>query len=237
MDLNPENSETISSKSIYEEDTLKNPDESSTTLNVNNIISNNNNNDNNNDKISNLNKIPIKEEIVPEIISYSNSQLTLNQKKINIKKNRYPYCIVWAPIPFLTYLIPCIGYVGIANSEGIIHDFAGSFYISIDEFSFGKPTKYLQLDLNEKEKFDYDKAIEKGDLKFRTLIYNFFRNNSHMYVAYILNQIKYKGKSDFNMIYIWWILIWRGKYISFLSFIKTYIGFFIFLLIIAIAIR
>ena len=55
MDLIPENSETVSSKSTYEEDALKNPDESSTTLNVNNILSNNNDNDNN-DKNNTLNK-------------------------------------------------------------------------------------------------------------------------------------------------------------------------------------
>ena len=236
MDLIPENSESVSSKSTYEEDALKNPDESSTTLNVNNIISNNNDNDNN-DKNNTLNKIPIKEEIVPEIIPYSNSQLTLNQKKINIKKNRYPYCIVWAPIPFLTYIMPCIGYVGIANSEGVIHDFAASCYISIDEFSFGKPTKYLQLDLNDKERYEYDKAIQNGYNKYILEKYNIFWNNCHNHVAYILNQINYKGRNNYNAFDVWWILIKKGKYISFSGFVKTYIGFFIFFLIIGLSLR
>ena len=235
MKLNSQNFNKIPDKNILEEETLKPPEESSKTLKINNIIPNienkNQNNDNNNEILKK------NEETNNEIIFYSSTKLNIDNNKIFPSKNRYPYCIVWTPIPFLTYIIPFIGQTGIANSKGIIHDYSASFFVNVDDFSFGKPTKYLQLDLNEKEKFDYDKAIEKGDLKFRTLIYNFFRNNSHMYVAYILNQIKYKGKSDFNMIYIWWILIWRGKYISFLSFIKTYIGFFIFLLIIAIAIR
>ena len=236
MKLNSQNFNKIPDKNILEEESLKPPEESSKTLKINNIIPNienkNQNNDNNNNEILKKN-----EETNNEIIFCSSTKLNIDQNKIFPSKNRYPYCIVWTPIPFLTYIIPFIGQTGIANSKGIIHDYSASFFVNIDDFSFGKPTKYLQLDLNEKEKFDYDKAIEKGDLKFRTLIYNFFRNNSHMYVAYILNQIKYKGKSDFSMIYIWWILIWRGKYISFLAFIKTYIGFFIFLLIIAIAIR
>ena len=235
MKLNSQNFNKIPDKNILEEESLKPPEESSKTLKINNIIPNienkNQNNDNNNEILKK------NEETNNEIIFYSSTKLNIDNNKIFPSKNRYPYCIVWTPIPFLTYIIPFIGQTGIANSKGIIHDYSASFFVNIDDFSFGKPTKYLQLDLNEKEKFDYDKAIEKGDLKFRTLIYNFFRNNSHMYVAYILNQIKYKGKSDFSMIYIWWILIWRGKYISFLSFIKTYIGFFIFLLIIAIAIR
>ena len=236
MKLNSQNFNKIPDKNILEEESLKPPEDSSKTLKINNIIPNienkNQNNSNNKNEI-----IKKNEETNNEIIFYSSTKLNIDNNKIFPSKNRYPYCIVWTPIPFLTYILPFIGQTGIANSKGIIHDYSASFFVNIDDFSFGKPTKYLQLDLNEKEKFEYDKAIEKGDLKFRTLIYNFFRNNSHMYVAYILNQIKYKGKSDFNMIYIWWILILRGKYISFLSFIKTYIGFFIFLLIIAIAIR
>ena len=236
MKLNSQNFNKIPDKNILEEESLKPPEESSKTLKINNIIPNieNKNQNDGNNKNEILKK---NEESNNEIIFYSSTKLNMDNNKIYPSKNRYPYCIVWTPIPFLTYIIPFIGQTGIANSKGIIHDYSASFFVNIDDFSFGKPTKYLKLDLNEKEKIDYDKAIEKGDLKFRTLIYNFFRNNSHMYVAYILNQIKYKGKSDFSMIYIWWILIWRGKYISFLSFIKTYIGFFIFLLIIAIAIR
>ena len=236
MKLNSQNFNKIPDKNILEEESLKPPEESSKTLKINNIIPNieNKNQNDGNNKNEILKK---NEETNNEIIFYSSTKLNMDNNKIYPSKNRYPYCIVWTPIPFLTDIIPFIGQTGIANSKGIIHDYSASFFVNIDDFSFGKPTKYLKLDLNEKEKIDYDKAIEKGDLKFRTLIYNFFRNNSHMYVAYILNQIKYKGKSDFNMIYIWWILIWRGKYISFLSFIKTYIGFFIFLLIIAIAIR
>jgi hypothetical protein len=238
MELNIPNSNEIPPKNILEEESLKQPEESSKNLKVSDLIQKNQNKNNINNKINIDNNIIKKsEETNNEIIFHSTTKLNLDTNKIFPSKNRYPYCIVWTPIPFLTYIIPFIGQIGIANSKGIIHDFSASFFVNIDDFSFGKPTKYFQLELNEKEKLDYDKAIEKGDLKFRTLIYNFFRNNSHMYVAYILNQIKYKGKSDFNMIYIWWILIWKGKYVSFLAFIKTYIGFFIFLFIIAIAIR
>ena len=236
MKLNSQNFNKIPDKNILEEESLKPPEESSKTLKINNIIPNieNKNQNDGNNKNEILKK---NEETNNEIIFYSSTKLNMDNNKIYPSKNRYPYCIVWTPIPFLTYIVPFIGQTGIANSKGIIHDYSASFFVNIDDFSFGKPTKYLKLDLNEKEKIDYDKAIEKGDLKFRTLIYNFFRNNSHMYVAYILNQIKYKGKINYNMIYIWWILIWKGKYVSFLAFIKTYIGFFIFLFIIAIAIR
>jgi len=223
------NSETSSSKSTNEEEALKIPQEdSSKNLDVKDITLHQNK----------INIIKQEEETNKDLITLnSNTQLNINTKKINAQKNRYPYCIVWTPIPFLTYIIPSIGHTGIATSEGIIHDFAASFYVNIDEMSFGKPTKYYQLDLDDREKYEYDKAIEKGDLKYNQERHNLFWNNCHSHVAFVLNQIKYKGKNNYNMVDIWWILILKGKYISLSAFTKTYIGFFIFFLIIYLAIR
>ena len=223
------NSETSSSKSTNEEEALKIPQEdSSKNLDVKDITLHQNK----------INIIKQEEETNKDLITLnSNTQLNIITKKINAQKNRYPYCIVWTPIPFLTYIIPSIGHTGIATSEGIIHDFAASFYVNIDEMSFGKPTKYYQLDLDDREKYEYDKAIEKGDLKYNQERHNLFWNNCHSHVAFVLNQIKYKGKNNYNMVDIWWILILKGKYISLSAFIKTYIGFFIFFLIIYLAIR
>ena len=228
MENSPGNSETSSSKNTNEEEALKIPQEdSSKNLDIKDITLHQNK----------INIIKKEEETNKDLITLnSNTQLNINTKNINAQKNRYPYCIVWTPIPFLTYIIPSIGHTGIATSEGIIHDFAASFYVNIDEMSFGKPTKYYQLDLDDREKYEYDKAIEKGDLKYNQERHNLFWNNCHSHVAFVLNQIKYKGKCNYNMVDVWWILILKGKYISFLAFIKTYIGFFIFLLIIAIAI-
>ena len=171
------------------------------------------------------------DEITKEV-SFSESKSKLPLSEINPKLNRFPYCIVWTPIPLLTYIIPSIGHTGIGTSSGIIHDFAGSFFVSIDNFAFGKPTKYFQLDLNEQEKYEFDRAVERGDNKYNMEEHNLCVNNCHSHVAYVLNQIKYKGKNNYNMVHIWWFLIIRGKYISFCSFIKTYIGFFIFIFII-----
>ena len=36
---------------------------------------------------------------------------------------RYPYCIVWTPIPVLTWLLPMVGHMGICKSNGVIYDF------------------------------------------------------------------------------------------------------------------
>ena len=171
------------------------------------------------------------DEITKDIVSFSTSHSTFPSKKIRPKNNRFPYCIVWTPIPFLTYIIPSIGHTGIGTSSGVIHDFAGSYFISIDDFAFGKPTKYYQLELNEQEQYEFDKAVEKADNKYNMEEHNLCINNCHSHVACVLNNIKYKGKNNYTMVHVWWMLIAKGKYISFFSFIKTYIGFFILVFI------
>lgn len=44
---------------------------------------------------------------------------------------KYSMCIVWSPIPFLTWLVPFIGHLGIGTTNGEINDFAGSYYIHV----------------------------------------------------------------------------------------------------------
>ncbi|KAK9803202.1 hypothetical protein WJX73_002787 [Symbiochloris irregularis] len=58
----------------------------------------------------------------------------------------FPYCLVWCPIPVLSWLLPFVGHMGICTSTGKILDFAASFYVSADAMAFGNPTRYWQLD-------------------------------------------------------------------------------------------
>ncbi len=68
---------------------------------------------------------------------------------VDVSRSRYPYSIVWTPIPLLTWIIPIIGHMGIGTSAGIIRDFAGSYFVAQDEMAFGKPTKYWQLNVDK----------------------------------------------------------------------------------------
>ncbi len=38
----------------------------------------------------------------------------------------FPHCIVWTPIPVITWFMPFVGHMGICDSAGTIHDFAGA---------------------------------------------------------------------------------------------------------------
>ena len=151
---------------------------------------------------------------------------------IDAKHQRFPYCIVWTPIPLITTLIPSIGHTGICTSDGIIHDFAGSFYVGIDNMAFGKPCKYIMLNPTEEERAEWDKAIEKGDDQYNTEEHNLCINNCHSHCAYVLNMLNYNNKSNYTMFHIWWMLITKSKYISCMHIIKTYIGFIILVIII-----
>ena len=83
-----------------------------------------------------------------------------------------------------------------------------------------------------KEKMNWDKAIDKGDERYNMEVHNLLCNNCHSHCAYVLNVVKYKNRSNYNMISIWWMIVTKGKYVSFIGFVKSYIGFFIFLILV-----
>ena len=168
----------------------------------------------------------------PENIEIKEKDIIKPKLKIDMKRQRYPYSIVWTPIPCITWILPSIGHAGICTSEGIIYDFAGPYHVSVDDMAFGNPTKYYQLDLDLKEYENYDDAIEGGKDDYTEQNYSFCCNNCHSFIARCLNKLKYKGKSNYTMIHVWWILCIKSKYLSCGKFIQTYIGFFIVLIII-----
>lgn len=61
--------------------------------------------------------------------------------QVNIPRAFFPFCIVWTPLPILTWFCPPIGHLGISTSDGLIHDFAGAFYINVRCFKMNKKTK------------------------------------------------------------------------------------------------
>ena len=71
-----------------------------------------------------------REENVKEKIIDQNE--IVKRFKIKPDDNIFPFCIVWTPMPIISWFLPMIGHVGICTSEGIIHDYAGDKSISID---------------------------------------------------------------------------------------------------------
>lgn len=65
---------------------------------------------------------------------------------IDPKKAKFPCCLVWTPLPVVSWLAPFVGHVGICREDGAILDFAGSNFVNVDDFAFGAVARYLQLD-------------------------------------------------------------------------------------------
>ena len=177
-----------------------------------------------------------KSDTTPSSPSSTNATDTIQAQTppslaIEPKRHRFPYCIVWTPIPIITTLIPCIGHTGICTSGGIIHDFAGSYYVGIDNMAFGSPCKYVLLSPTHTERDNWDRCVDKGDERFNNEPHNLCLNNCHSHCAYVLNLLKYRNKSNYTMFHIWWMLVTKGKYISFKHIVKTYIGFIITLIV------
>ncbi|CAD8162989.1 unnamed protein product [Paramecium pentaurelia] len=149
--------------------------------------------------------------------------------QISVENQKFPFCIVWTSIPVLTWIIPCIGHTGICTSEGTIHDFGGPYYIAIDNFTFGKPLKYLKLNEDfQVPRQSWDDAVLKADDEYSQQMHNLFTNNCHSHVAKALNNMKYEGKKNYSMFHIWLMLLLSGQYVSIGKFVNTFLPSAIF---------
>ncbi|XP_024964523.1 protein REVERSION-TO-ETHYLENE SENSITIVITY1 isoform X3 [Cynara cardunculus var. scolymus] len=66
--------------------------------------------------------------------------------EINPTKARFPCCLVWTPLPVVSWLAPFIGHVGLCMEDGVVVDFSGSNFVNTDDFAYGAVARYVQLD-------------------------------------------------------------------------------------------
>ncbi|CAA7395216.1 unnamed protein product [Spirodela intermedia] len=132
-------------------------------------------------------------------------QKTIPLGPIDSGRARFPCCIVWTPLPFISWLIPFIGHVGICREDGVILDFAGPNFVSVDNFAFGAVARYLPLDRSkvapgEEGGSSWDDALRKSTREFQHRSYNLFTCNCHSFVANSLNHLSYGGREDWNLV-------------------------------------
>nr|CAG4645903.1 EOG090X0GY7 [Lynceus sp. MCZ IZ 141354] len=155
-------------------------------------------------------------------------------QEIDIKRSKFPFCVVWTPIPILTWLFPFLGHMGIALSTGVIRDFAGSFYVSEDDMAFGKPTKYWQLDASKVAGgiAAWDRGVTEASDEYKKHTHNLFVDNCHSHVALALNKMSYPGKRQWNMMSLCWEMLIRGKHTGLTGWLKTWLPFLIWVILI-----
>lgn len=155
-------------------------------------------------------------------------------QQIDFATDKYPFCIVWTPIPLLTWLFPFIGHMGIALSNGVIRDFAGPYFVSEDHMAFGRPTRYLVLDPTRVSggATAYDEAVTKASAVYGTRMHNLCWDNCHSHVGMALTLMNYSGSQRWNMVRMAGWMFVCGKYVGIKGVLKTWTPFAIIALIV-----
>eukprot|EP00053_Salpingoeca_punica_P020602 m.212027 g.212027 ORF g.212027 m.212027 type:complete len:199 (-) comp19319_c0_seq1:1355-1951(-) len=156
-----------------------------------------------------------------------------SSSKVDPARQRFPFCVVWTPLPLITWIFPFIGHTGICSSSGVIYDFAGPYTINEDHMAFGKPTKYWQLSPANVSGLPWDTAVRDGGEEYRKRMHNLCCDNCHSHVAYCLNLMQYRKSASWNMFTIGLMMTLQGRYISVGHFVRTWLPFCIIVLIIA----
>ncbi|KAJ7991407.1 hypothetical protein DPEC_G00283520 [Dallia pectoralis] len=167
---------------------------------------------------------------VVEIDTMKNYHIAIG--RIDPDKCRYPYCIVWTPIPVLSWLLPFIGHMGICTSSGIIRDFAGPYFVSEDNMAFGRPTKYWMLDVAKvyaSGSNAWDTAVHDASEEYKHRMHNLCCDNCHSHVAMALNLMRYENKTSWNMVKLCLLSLIHGKHVSCAGFLKTWLPFLMLL--------
>lgn len=83
--------------------------------------------------------------------------------------------------------------------------------------AFGTTGKYVKLRLDDADGIteqDFNNAIIKANEIYKKREHNICCDNCHSHVARALNIMKYKGRTDYTMVSVWWLCITQGRYVS-----------------------
>ncbi|KAH9326700.1 hypothetical protein KI387_006878, partial [Taxus chinensis] len=155
--------------------------------------------------------------------------------QVDPEHSRFPYCVVWTPLPIVSWLAPFIGHVGICREDGVILDFAGPNFVSVDNFAFGAVARYIQLSKQQccfpmhlsghtcksgykhteiGTSLSWNDALRSCTQHYQHKSYNLFTCNCHSFVASCLNRLSYGGAFGWNVITVVLLVIFKGQWVS-----------------------
>ncbi|KAG8383385.1 hypothetical protein BUALT_Bualt04G0007000 [Buddleja alternifolia] len=135
--------------------------------------------------------------------------------QIDPSRSRFPCCIVWSPLPVLSWFFPCVGHIGICREDEVILDFAGPNYVCLDNFTFGAPTRYIQL---SKEQLDSslhgseDELMQNGGRRAIVTGDDALRKSTQEYQHHSDNILTCSCHSDVVNLAI--LIFIKGRYVS-----------------------
>merc|ERR1712003_294388 len=119
----------------------------------------------------------------------------LTATAIDTETQRFPNCIVWHPLPPVTFFLPLVGHMGIAGSNGHIYDFTGApFGNGRGQMMVGHVSRYLQLDSNACKGSGLDQALRVANSQYRYRMHSACCDNCHSHVAVALELAAYRGR-------------------------------------------
>eukprot|EP01018_Ginkgo_biloba_P020943 Gb_12095 [translate_table: standard] len=173
-------------------------------------------------------------------------QKSLPITRVDPKSARFPCCVVWTPLPIVSWLAPFIGHVGICREDGVILDFAGPNFVSVDNFAFGAVARYIQLSTQQccfpphlsghtcksgykhselGTAISWDDALQSCTQHFEHRSYNLFTCNCHSFVASCLNRLSYGGSVGWNIINLVALIIFKGQWVNKMAIVRSFSPF------------
>ncbi|KAL4564753.1 hypothetical protein LXL04_028824 [Taraxacum kok-saghyz] len=166
--------------------------------------------------------------------------------EINPTKARFPCCLVWTPLPIVSWLAPFIGHVGLCMEDGSVVDFSGSNFVNVDDFAYGRVARYIQLHRDHccfaanlaghtcKQRYkhaesgtaiSWDDAVRSSIRHFEHKSYNLFTCNCHSFVANILNRACYGGSMSWNMMNVGALVLFNGQWVDAMALLRSFLPF------------
>ena len=138
------------------------------------------------------------------------------------------FTILWSPLPPITYILPFIGHLGIADSRGVASDFQGPYTVGDrGRMAFGKPTRAVRVDVSGLEggAERWDEAIQVANAEYRRRMHNICCDNCHSHVAYALNDMSLRafGITNWDMVKLCFLVFLRGRFLSVGGFLHQFI--------------
>ncbi|XVF15842.1 hypothetical protein REPUB_Repub09cG0191100 [Reevesia pubescens] len=169
--------------------------------------------------------------------------------QIDPRRERFPCCIVWTPLPVISWLIPFIGHIGICREDGVILDFAGPNFVCVDNFAFGAVARYIQINKDKEcsishhpsafkgdqeyqhddprsEALTWDNALRKSTLEFQHRSYSLFTCNCHSFVANNLNRLGFRS-GGWNVVNLAVLIFLKGRWVSKTACLRSFLPFVI----------
>jgi len=95
--------------------------------------------------------------------------------------------------------------------------------LQVDNMTFGRPTRYVQLDIGAVSEFvidretAFDDAVLDASKLYERRMHNICCQNCHHHVAEALNRMGYQRRHNWTQVDVWWMILTKGRWISYVA--------------------